>query len=767
MIQLVDKKIPLTVAVKSLSTHLSDTLAALRGQIILGNDLREQKKFKTQQKMAFEKIDAELHKINNLKRQLKISTLKTQELEISVNIFRQLVAEVSAISNTPDNIPALKIMVQQAIPLAEQMLVELRTLSELEVEEEANEDRRQLFAHLAGSRATFSTAVGNLRTFLLTRQDKYQSDFNASWFSNSDDFEAIVDDYEDYLTEEQLAVWENYSKLREQFAPLTIQIFQVHEKPDSNIANYVLATEIEPLFETIVFELAEHNLAIDEFVQSEQMQLVKGQEELQSQIIIVSVIVIVISLLINFVINRFLDINIQNLMERSFAISAGDLVIEREIELQDAGDEFERLEASFNSMAHALSSMIKVIKTRSFQSKVASQYVSSLAEDIRNKAHKEQKNTQSIEETLTLFNSIQEETKDIIQQAQKELQATIELAESGRDAAIRNMQEMDKSVSAVELASDKVSQLKAAANKITQVIGTINDVADQTNLISLNAAIEAARAGEHGRGFAVVAEEVRELAKRTSGSTLEIKSVIEKLESVVLEVQHGIIDIVNQVNSGKDRSRESNEALQVMKSSMDKMVTQNNVMVDHTYKQEIELQVLRDKLNNLFASLQQNVNQARMVNNMSEVMNDSVESVNYSLSHFEFKDQKLQQSSLILDCKLKAVIDLARLQIVTMTETLSEKEVVVFVENTIVLELNEQELKKLNGINLKLYPPGDNLNNFVSQNPLTVPGKYIKTTKQGDKQYLHFDISSEGDSLKPLLSNLSDSMPSNQPSVVS
>lgn len=130
--------------------------------------------------------------------------------------------------------------------------------------------------------------------------------------------------------------------------------------------------------------------------------------------------------------------------------------------------------------------------------------------------------------------------KKILESSTKEAQATVEEIESANKkltVAAEGIQLMVQKVSqSVEIEnklSQKLSALSVETEKIKEVLSVIGDIADQTNLLALNAAIEAARAGEHGRGFAVVADEVRNLAERTQHSLSDISATIN---SVVTEI---------------------------------------------------------------------------------------------------------------------------------------------------------------------------------------------------------------------------------------
>src|SRR5205823_2290393 len=124
-----------------------------------------------------------------------------------------------------------------------------------------------------------------------------------------------------------------------------------------------------------------------------------------------------------------------------------------------------------------------------------------------------------------------------------------ETAERGALAVREAVARMSEIEQAVGQASARVSGLGKLGQRIGMVVETINDIAEQTNLLALNAAIEAARAGEHGRGFAVVADEVRKLAERSQRETRAITELIS-------QVQGGTTDAVKAIEAGSAKVEE-------------------------------------------------------------------------------------------------------------------------------------------------------------------------------------------------------------------
>jgi len=194
---------------------------------------------------------------------------------------------------------------------------------------------------------------------------------------------------------------------------------------------------------------------------------------------------------------------------------------------------------------------------------------------------------------------------------------------------------MNNITNVVENAASKILKLGESSQKIGEIIQVIDEIADQTNLLALNAAIEAARAGEQGRGFAVVADEVRKLAERTGKATKEIAEMIRTIQIETKEAVSVMGEGLNEVTTGQEKIKKSEDVLNnIIKSSYE--VVQNIKMVananEEQYQQVKEISQSMEFVNNIVHSNAGAVNDIAQELNM---LNERISQLDKMIGNFK------------------------------------------------------------------------------------------------------------------------------------
>ncbi|MCQ2939973.1 methyl-accepting chemotaxis protein TlpB [Helicobacter pylori] len=283
---------------------------------------------------------------------------------------------------------------------------------------------------------------------------------------------------------------------------------------------------------------------------------------------------------------------IDGLVLKINAFSHGDKDLRVKIEVDDRNDEISQVGRGVNLFVENARLIMEEIKGISTSNKTSMDKLVQIAQETQ----------KSMKNSSTTLNSVKNKATDVasmmntsIEQSQglrKRLIETQGLVKESKDAIGDLFSQIIESAHTEEELSSKVEQLSRNADDVKSILDIINDIADQTNLLALNAAIEAARAGEHGRGFAVVADEVRNLAGRTQKSLAEINSTI----MVIVQEINAVSSQMN-LNSQKmerlsDMSKSVQETYEKMSSNLSSVVLDSNQSMDDYAKSGRQIEAM-------------------------------------------------------------------------------------------------------------------------------------------------------------------------------
>jgi methyl-accepting chemotaxis protein WspA len=255
---------------------------------------------------------------------------------------------------------------------------------------------------------------------------------------------------------------------------------------------------------------------------------------------------------------RAISAPMQRIVHALDRLRSGDLSMRLSL---DRKDEFGAIESGFNEMAEALANLVSQAQRSSVQ-------VTTSVTEIAATSKQQQATATETAATTTEIGATSREiaatSRDLVRTMTEVTSAADQassLAGSGQQGLARMEETMHQVMGAAELVNAKLGILNEKASNITQMVVTIVKVADQTNLLSLNAAIEAEKAGEYGRGFAVVATEVRRLADQTAVATYDIEQMVREIQSAVSAGVMGMDKFSEEVRRGMFEVQQVGEQL--------------------------------------------------------------------------------------------------------------------------------------------------------------------------------------------------------------
>lgn len=319
--------------------------------------------------------------------------------------------------------------------------------------------------------------------------------------------------------------------------------------------------------------------------QSAISETVTASSNAQTLALIILVVTVIVLIVFSLVIGRSISSSLTQIIDslKNMASGEGDLTqrlnYEGRDELRELVNQFNLFVAKLhNSFAATISDDVNGLNTATGNLTSASrtnlERISSQAQSISSTRNSVDELVKSVEEVAGFASSASDQTQDAAR-----------FAQSGQEKVQNNVSTIRELVNEIENTAGLVNQFDEFSARVGGLLDTIQTVAEQTNLLALNAAIEAARAGEHGRGFAVVADEVRGLAVRTHKATEEIQSVISELSKLSSSAVTSMKSSVNKAHEGVEATTESGEILSRILQNVQQISELNEQIAAATYEQ--------------------------------------------------------------------------------------------------------------------------------------------------------------------------------------
>lgn len=313
-------------------------------------------------------------------------------------------------------------------------------------------------------------------------------------------------------------------------------------------------------------------------------------------------------------------------------LSHGDLTTKLD---QSGKDEFAVLAARVNSLTDSLRELVGNILEQEIKLMAITKESVSLGEqslrDVdaqRQQVRTTSKNTQVVQDT-SRSNLSQ------INVAMAELHTVTEQSRAIADLVADSQRQVHSQARQAETSATVIHRLEENSARIGGILDVIKTIAEQTNLLALNAAIEAARAGEQGRGFAVVADEVRTLANRTHASTEEIETMIDSLQQDAKEAVGAIETGRQQANQGVEITRQVSEQVEGIRHIIVKLSQINQDIVTDTREQDSLLADVATSLNTIVELAESSANSTQQANRSTAQLDEQMESLKQAVARFQ------------------------------------------------------------------------------------------------------------------------------------
>jgi methyl-accepting chemotaxis protein len=424
-----------------------------------------------------------------------------------------------------------------------------------------NDDSLAGIQTLGAARQSFMEARVNILTLFLNSDDAEIKDVEKRLKSNQDEITKRLKDYEKLVAsaEDKRLLDADLGNLKAYMDYFYAELLPKLQKYETEYASQLLKTEAVPLGTKTLAAFDEH-IAFNARLAEETTRAALASADQGKT---TSFVVILAGVLAVSVLGFFLRSNIKSSLSQIQAMvsrveSDLDFTVRVAVSKQD---EIGQTTSALNRLLDKLQGNLKSIAAGAQSVASAANQMSTTSAQVATASHQQSEAASGMAATVQEMTVSINHVADRAQEANRISSESGRLASAGEKVIGQTAIDIQDIALIVNEAAELLHGLEKHSQQVSNVVAVIREVAEQTNLLALNAAIEAARAGEQGRGFAVVADEVRKLAERTSASTREITGTIDAMRSSAGNAVTSMQGVVRQVSLGVGRAQEANESI--------------------------------------------------------------------------------------------------------------------------------------------------------------------------------------------------------------
>jgi methyl-accepting chemotaxis protein len=584
-----------------------------------------------------------LQRIEQLTSQLQTSPLSSESAEVAQRLqsLGLKLTQFSAYRDqmlllAEDNIanqPAFGFAAENINPNSQVMLQLLAQMVMAEKDESVTEARRELLFLITDVRYALSNIMTAVRAYLAFRTEAELVNISNYQESMEKSLQRITE-YKDELSFDQADSLEQFNAAFAGFKDSFPKLVAIHGSERWRSDAYLIRAEIGPLLTLIQTELDELLQLLRTEIESQSSDMLGQAESTQNAVLLMSLFGLLIGVAAAWLLNSLITNPIRHAVKAMNAIAEGNGDLSCDLHLE-THDELGDLCQAFNRFVGKIRDIVGPVSESTGQLASSAEQMSRITDETRAGVARQQSET---EQVATAMNQMVATSQDMVDNAGMAAEATAKAdaeAQQGRRVVAQTMTDIEGLAQAVEQAGEVIHKLEADSENIGTVLDVIRSIAEQTNLLALNAAIEAARAGEQGRGFAVVADEVRNLASRTQKSTQEIQGMIEQLQSGARDAVKVMAEGRQQAQASVEQASKAGASLDAITQAVASIREMNSHMSESAQQQGHVAEEINQNLNNIAQVAEQTTEGAGQLGQASDQLARLATELQSLVGHFK------------------------------------------------------------------------------------------------------------------------------------